>query len=130
MLELWAVVIQFLLTAFFITDKDIRRYAVATAVVLSINNLLVGVGDYYLRNMIFDLLFMSTVITLKDSIKQYLLFAICACSLLMNYYEWQSVYQTFIYEYRDIVQWWMVELMFVITFWKCSWRGNFYVKNS
>lgn len=124
MIELWAIVIQFLLAALIIKDKDVILYCIGVALTFCLSNLLIGVGDYYIRHLLFDVLFISIIPLLKDRVKQTLLFTVCFCSLLMNYYEWQSVYQTPLYPYRDTLQWWMVELMFIITCWKCTWREH------
>lgn len=120
--------IQFLLVYILCRDSDIRTSAGLLCAVFVLDITPISATYYYWIHTLFDLMILAAIYPLKNNIKTYLIGGITICSLSMNIYEGLSYYQTFIYPYRDVIQWWMVEIMFVILAWNCNWRGIGHVK--
>lgn len=117
--------IQFILLLLLVVNKDIRTFCIGYVVILVINVGLINtpVEWFYWKKAISDLFLLYFCTKVSIDWKRYLVGSVVICSLLMNIYEGLSYYQTIIYPYRDIIQWWMVEIMFVVLAWNCNWRG-------
>lgn len=122
MLELLTLPIQFLILAFIVKDSDVSNVSLLMSVAFVFSYLTIGDPYFYVRNGLIDVYLTLAASFILDKKKRYLLYAICCTSLFMNIYEGMSYYQTIIYPYRDVIQWWMVEFMFIILAWKCEWR--------
>jgi hypothetical protein len=115
---------QFILLCLLCKDRDVELVAGLLSLNLVFQIIVLSFINTYLLLSIFDLLMLGSIIFLYGKTKQLILFTIILCSLIMNVYEHFSYYQTFIYPYRDVIQWWMVEAIFITLAWKCSWRYN------
>lgn len=128
MFDILLVPFQFLLLAFMIKDRDVKLVSYGLAAIFLIDSMLYIMKlpfiDYYIKHAVSDCFMLFLLFYLYCKYKRYLLFVVIVCSLLMNIYEMTSPYQTIIYPYRDVIQWWMVEFMFIILAWKCGWRVN------
>lgn len=122
-MSLVIVSLQFLIISFFVRDKNIVLCGFWLSLLFMMQYFTIGIGDYYFRHTLFDLISIVIVGMSCQGYKKLTLLTIILCSLLMNIYEGLSYYQTFIYPYRDITQWWMVEIMFIVLAWNCNWRG-------
>lgn len=127
-MSLVIVSLQFLIISFFVRDRNIVLCSFWLSLVFLLQYFTIGLGDYYFRHTLFDLTSLFIVGLFCQGYKRLFLYIIIICSLLMNIYEGLSYYQTIIYPYRDIIQWWMVEIMFIVLAWNCNWRGIGYVK--
>ena len=118
--------IQFLLLLLLVVNKDIRTFCIGYVVILFINVGLINtpVEWFYWKKALSDISLLYFCTKVGIDWKRYLVGSIILCSLSMNVYEGFSYYQTIIYPYRDVIQWWMVEIMFIILAWNCNWRGN------
>lgn len=123
MLELMLIPLQFIVFAFFCADKNVTKFSVALALAFILNDIVnIEWLTFYLEQAAQDVLMLLCCLLLKDKNKRLLLISICLVSFGMNIHEHCSYYQSFFYEYRNVLQWWMVELMFVITIWNTKWR--------
>lgn len=122
MIELLTLPLQFIILSFLVRDADIRKVALLVSVAFTFSYMTIGDPYFYIRNGLIDVYLLLAISFILDVKKRYLLYFICGISLFMNIYEGMSYYQTFIYPYRDVIQWWMVEFMFIILAWKCEWR--------
>lgn len=127
-MELIATPIQFLLIYLLCRDEDVSLSAGLLSFIFLVDIIPVSAEYYYWVHAGFDLLILAATIPLKNYIKVHLISGITICSLIMNMYEGLNTYQTIIYPYRDVIQWWMVEAMFIVLVWNCNWRGMNYVK--
>ena len=127
-MDMLIVVIQFIGMCILCKDKDVGIISLLLASLFALDMLQIPDNYFYIVAATYDILSLIIVSYLIDKWKRYTLFTIILCSLFMNIYEGLSYYQTFIYPYRDIIQWWMVEIMFIILAWNCNWRGIGYVK--
>ena len=124
MLELMLIPLQFIIFAFFCVDKNVAKFSAALALTFILNDIVnIEWLTFYLEQAAQDVLMLLCCLLLRDNNKRLPLISICLVSFGMNIYEHCSYYQSFFYQYRDMLQWWMVEIMFVITIWKCKWRG-------
>lgn len=122
MIELIVVPLQFLLLALFCKNIDIKFVSGLLSLNFIVQMMVVSDTNYYTILALCDLISITSVMYLTNKTKRLYLYIICWTSLFMNIYEGVSYYQTFIYPYRDVIQWWMVEIMFIILAWKCEWR--------
>lgn len=121
-MDLLTLPIQFILLAFLVKDQDVKWVGLLMSVAFAFSFLSQGHDYFYIRNAAIDMYLILCTSFLYDARKKLLLYIICWTSLSMNVYEGMSYYQTIIYPYRDVIQWWMVEFMFIILAWKCEWR--------
>lgn len=122
MIELIVVPLQFLLLALLCKNIDVKFVAGLLSLNFIIQMMVVSDTNYYTMLALCDLISIASIMYLMNKTKRLTLFIIIICSLAMNIYEGMSYYQTIIYPYRDVIQWWMVEFMFIILAWKCDWR--------
>lgn len=127
-MDMLIVVIQFIGMCILCKDKDVGIISLLLTFLFALDMLQIPDNYFYIVAATYDILSLIIVSYLIAKWKRYTLFTIILCSLTMNVYEGLSYYQTFIYPYRDIIQWWMVEAMFIILAWNCNWRGIGYVK--
>ena len=127
-MDMIIVVLQFIAVVIFCKDRDIRIASLLFSFIFALDMLPVSDNYFYLVASLYDCLSFLIVIYLTTRWKRLTLLTIILCSLLMNIYEGLSYYQTIIYPYRDVIQWWMVEIMFIVLAWNCNWRGIDYVK--
>lgn len=122
MTDMIIVLGQFLLLSIFCKDKDIKIVSALLSIIFISNILLFGTDYYYQRQIFQDVLMIVCLYQVKDNLKWLITTSICAISLCMNFYELQSYYQTFLYPYRDNLQWWMVEALFATLCWKVIFK--------
>lgn len=122
MIDTIIVLLQFTLVFLLCKNNDIKMVAGLLSLNFGLQAILLPFFNLFSVLCGFDLLMLVGVLFIHSFYKKVLLFIIIACSLFMNIYEGMSYYQTFIYPYRDVIQWWMVEFMFIILAWKCEWR--------
>lgn len=122
MITLLLTIIQAILLAFLIKDKDVRCALIAMAGVFFVNLLCYGQPLFYIRMAGIDVLFCLSAYFLKDLYKRAILFGICLSSYAMNLYEHFSYYQTIIYPYRKEIQWCLVQMMYLTVLHNCKWR--------
>lgn len=117
--------IQFIILLLLVVNKDIQTFCIGYVVILLINIGMVGtpIDIFYWKKALSDIVLLYFCTKISINWKRYLISTIVICSLLMNIYEGLSYYQTIIYPYRDVIQWWMVEIMFIVLAWNCNWRG-------
>ena len=128
MIDTLIVLLQFVLVFLFCKDRDVKLVAGLLSLNFILQMATLPFFNYFSVLSGFDLLMLTSVLFISSWYKKIILFTIILCSLSMNIYEGLSYYQTFIYPYRDVIQWWMVEIMFIILAWNCNWRGIGYVK--
>jgi hypothetical protein len=123
-MDLILVPLQFLILTLICKDSDIKYVGVLLSLLFCLDIFQVPPDYHYQVHAIYDMATISIISILVCSIKRLILFSVCMVSLIMNLYEYSSVYQTMIYPYRDVIQWWMVEFMFIVLAWKCQYKWS------
>jgi hypothetical protein len=110
---------------FLIEDIDIRKVCLGMSCIMLFDILTYYVTPsylYYIRSCYTDVLTMYISILLVNKTKTYSILAICLFSIFMNMYEDMSYYQTIFFQYRDTIQFVMMQLIFIILLYKARWR--------
>lgn len=123
MMDTIIVLLQFMLVFLFCKDRDVKLVAGLLSLNFVLQIVILPFFNYFSVLSGFDLLMFTSVLFIQNWYRRLTLLTIILCSLSMNIYEGLSYYQTIIYPYRDVIQWWMVEIMFVVLAWNCNWRG-------
>lgn len=114
--------IQFILIAFFVANRDVQRYMCLLGAITLLNIIQFGTGYYYERMMCYDLLYIVAAFILKDSEKLIGVTIVCITSFLLNWYEYTSYYQTEFYPYRGIINSMFIQAVILIACVDCDWR--------
>ncbi len=114
--------IQFILAAIFIKNRDVQRYMCLLGAITLLNIFQLGANYYYERMMVYDILYIVAALILKDSEKLIGITIVCITSFLLNWYEYTSYYQTEFYPYRGIINSMFIQAVIVIACIDCEWR--------
>ncbi len=108
-----------------IEDKDISKTCLGMSCVMLFDIFTYYATPdyfYYIRSCYTDVLTMYVSLLLVNKTKVYSIFTICLFSIFMNMYEDMSYYQTIFFQYRDTIQFVMMQLIFIILLYKARWR--------
>lgn len=114
--------IQYLLIAYLVLDKDVRGYMLLLGAITFINLLQVGMPHVYERMMVYDLLYLLAAFRLQDISKTIGIGIICLTSFFLNWYEGISYYQTEFYDTRALWNNIMIQVIIIVSCIDCNWR--------
>lgn len=122
-----------LLSYFCVMETDIRRLSIVWSSVFMLDAVLTPLffnhyTTFYLFHFSLDIITLISAWTIlwHRWWRLLIISAVCLFSAWMNMYEHMSPIQTFIYEYRDQIQWWLVEILVACLLAKVTLRPYVY----
>lgn len=122
-----------LLSHFCVMENDIKKLALVWSSVFILDAVLTPLffnhyTTFYLFHFSLDIISLvaAWIIIWRGWWRLLIISAVCLFSAWMNMFEHMSPVQTFIYDYRDQIQWWLVEILVACLLFKVTLRPYVY----